>query len=436
MALDPVNVGTGYNDPNADNLKTAFTKLNANDAELESLIVDGPQNERFIFLGDSTSADYFYGPQGNWPAFLVNFVSQRTSNVDYLNLAIPGERVFTIAQNFDTAVAPYIIPSHTTIFTLGGGNDYGFGTTPEELVGYWREVWTKSRALGATVVALTFYPTTLPNTVWRAEVDTLIIASSSYWDYLVNLTTTDVQLRDQQHETTAGHLTIAQSVADVLTDYSSSFNGIATYAALEKSFAPYKLEVPVKVITPSILAAESGNVQLDLASAGAGNIAITSAGGTGNIVLYGMVSVVGNFNAGGVTTLNIVSTVGNLVVGSDLIADDIYAATSGNVDLKLNPAGTGIIRAKGDVLVDAVGKTLSVRRGTNACAGTVTLSAGTGTITSSVLSTSYVIILSRVAASGTPGTYTPRVDMNSGTATVVGAATDNSTYNWVAIKIQ
>jgi len=81
------------------------------------------------------------------------------------------------------------------------------------------------------------------------------------------------------------------------------------------------------------------------------------------------------------------------------------------------------------------GESLTVKSGTNALAGTVTLSSGAATITSSAIDANTVIVLSLKTSSGTPGTYTPRTNVSAGSATVAGVSTDDSTYNWIAFKV-
>jgi hypothetical protein len=60
--------------------------------------------------------------------------------------------------------------------------------------------------------------------------------------------------------------------------------------------------------------------------------------------------------------------------------------------------------------------------------GSVTLASGAGTITSSFITASTQVTLTRTATSGTA--VAPIVNNGSGSATVAGAATDNGTYTW------
>lgn len=91
--------------------------------------------------------------------------------------------------------------------------------------------------------------------------------------------------------------------------------------------------------------------------------------------------------------------------------------------------------ARGGLSIEGAGKTVSVKSGANALAGTVTLSRGKGTITSTAIDANTVIVLSLKMNRGTPGAYQPQTAVARGRATVTGAATDDSTYNWVALKV-
>ncbi len=89
----------------------------------------------------------------------------------------------------------------------------------------------------------------------------------------------------------------------------------------------------------------------------------------------------------------------------------------------------------GDLAVLNVGSTVRIKSGTNALAGTVTLSSGAATITSTAIDVNTVIVPTIKTVSGTPGTALPSIKVSAGSATVTGLSTDNSTYNWVALKV-
>ena len=71
---------------------------------------------------------------------------------------------------------------------------------------------------------------------------------------------------------------------------------------------------------------------------------------------------------------------------------------------------------------------------TGSNAGTVILASGNGTITSNAITATSVIILTMKTSSGTPAPWLPKPTVSTGSATVTGTSTDNSTYNWAVIK--
>lgn len=79
------------------------------------------------------------------------------------------------------------------------------------------------------------------------------------------------------------------------------------------------------------------------------------------------------------------------------------------------------------------GKTLSIKSGSNAMAGTVTLTAGAGSVVSTAITTNTVI---QTSAKTPSGAATPiQVQVFSGSATFAGAATDAGVYNWCAFLV-
>lgn len=113
--------------------------------------------------------------------------------------------------------------------------------------------------------------------------------------------------------------------------------------------------------------------------------------------------------------------------------------SSGTVDTTIARQGAGVVEIGSSTGAATSGalqlSTIQITSGSNKLAGTVALSSGAGTITSTAIDANTVIMLSLKTSSGTPGTYEPRADVTSGSATITGLATDNSTYNWVALKV-
>ncbi len=96
----------------------------------------------------------------------------------------------------------------------------------------------------------------------------------------------------------------------------------------------------------------------------------------------------------------------------------------------------GVYAVVGDLLTFAVGKTLSVKPGANALSGTFTLIAGAATVATTAIDANTAIFCAIKTVGGTPGLAAPLITINPGTGfTVAAAATDTSTYNWVAAKV-
>jgi hypothetical protein len=88
----------------------------------------------------------------------------------------------------------------------------------------------------------------------------------------------------------------------------------------------------------------------------------------------------------------------------------------------------------GAVSLSTAGTTVSIKSGTNAAAGTVTLVGGNGTITSTAIDANTVIVMSIKTKSGSFD-HAPSVVVAAGSATIDGHNSDASTYNWVALKV-
>ena len=93
--------------------------------------------------------------------------------------------------------------------------------------------------------------------------------------------------------------------------------------------------------------------------------------------------------------------------------------------------GTSSVSFAKNIVFPNAGNTVSLKGGTNACSGTVQLTSGSGTISSTAITTSSVIILTLKTASG--ANSAPQVTAGSGSATVTGLSTDNGTYNWAML---
>lgn len=86
----------------------------------------------------------------------------------------------------------------------------------------------------------------------------------------------------------------------------------------------------------------------------------------------------------------------------------------------------------GNIDFSKVGATITLKGGSNAASGTVTLVAGTGTITSTAITSSDVVLTGLKAAGGTE-TFPPNATVSTGTIIFNANPLDTGTYNWSAI---
>ena len=109
----------------------------------------------------------------------------------------------------------------------------------------------------------------------------------------------------------------------------------------------------------------------------------------------------------------------------------IYGA-GGTLGLTIGAAGAATFA--GAVSLSTAGTTVSIKSGTNAAAGTVTLVGGAGTITSTAIDVNTVIVMSIKTKTGSFD-HAPSVVVAAGSATIDGHNADDSTYNWIALKV-
>jgi len=89
----------------------------------------------------------------------------------------------------------------------------------------------------------------------------------------------------------------------------------------------------------------------------------------------------------------------------------------------------------GDAIINTAGKTLKIKQGSNACAGTgVTLVGGTATVTTSAVATGDIIHLNCTAAGGTQGIVRTSISNGASFTITSSNGADTSTYSWDFIK--
>jgi hypothetical protein len=122
----------------------------------------------------------------------------------------------------------------------------------------------------------------------------------------------------------------------------------------------------------------------------------------------------------------------------------IYDAVNAVMSMNITPGASNTIDFTANVNVDSgslsittVGKTLKIKQGSNACAGTgATMVAGTVTVSTTAVATGDIILTSRTATGGTIGFGEPTVTISNGVSFTLTSsnALDASTYSWVIIK--
>lgn len=169
--------------------------------------------------------------------------------------------------------------------------------------------------------------------------------------------------------------------------------------------------------------------------------------GRGNV--YTVYQTISGLNGGNV---NLVLTAVTGAFCGISFADDWFMQRRDNGDFALYSnalakfgfyidSATGVISfadalsVPGDVVITTAGKSLSIKAGTNAKAGTFTLASGTATIGNTSVTANSVICVTLKTANGTRA-VDPLITPTAGTGfTAVGTATDNGVYNYVVLEV-
>lgn len=143
-----------------------------------------------------------------------------------------------------------------------------------------------------------------------------------------------------------------------------------------------------------------------------------------------------NGSSGNITTASLPS--GNLGVTGTITASDAITATSGGVTATaggITATAGNITATAGDVVIGTAGKTLKVKTGSNAKAGTGTSNGTTGVVISTTAVTANsLIFIGYNAPAGTPApVYVSAV--SPGTSfTTKSSASDTSVFSWLIVE--
>lgn len=119
---------------------------------------------------------------------------------------------------------------------------------------------------------------------------------------------------------------------------------------------------------------------------------------------------------------------------SYVISTSTSPGTTNRMRIDASTGDTDIVT--GNLIIDAVGKTLKVKQGSNACFGTgAVLVAGTVTVNTTAVATGDTIFYSCTATGGTAGVPRTSAIVNGTSFTITSSsALDTSTYSWLIIK--
>lgn len=117
-------------------------------------------------------------------------------------------------------------------------------------------------------------------------------------------------------------------------------------------------------------------------------------------------------------------------------ADGFTLKASTSNGLTIGGATNQVVKFGTTPSTATAGTTYAVKSGSNALSGTVTLASGAGTISSTAIDANTVIVFTLKTASGTFAQQPYVATITPGTGcTVASTVTDNSTYNWTALKV-
>ena len=378
-----------------------------------------------------------------------------------------------------------------------GINDAFTGRTGAQMISDATAYITQAQADGFTIVLATILPSSNAPTTYTAQktyneaIRAGLIPYNLLWDANSVLTdpTNPAIFSDGIHPTAAAHARLAHSLQSALMAQGGSVGAPALYTSDVVSVGGLNIggngtfggsvtspggyftssESGIWVGTNNSLVSGhsnviddgSGNLYLEAVAPAndvyiAHNIAssVNIGAGGGNVFLGAAGSgtyVEGNFGVAGsqISMVNTLNTYAILTLGSTGSGGAAIDYEYGNTVAWVTQAETGtfeivdVANSSNQALQVTSGNPgtvklnypLLIKSGTNALAGTVTLSSGTATITSSAIDANTVIALSLKTSGGTPGASMPRTNVGSGSATVAGLSTDNSTYNWIGLKV-
>ena len=399
-------------------------------------------------------------PGSSWPLSITSRIAtwNRLANVTVTNVAVGGTATTSLAgSQSTTALQPTTADIKITV-CLSGTNDIGSNISDNAgIILRLKKAWAEARNNGNFVVACTIPKR--DDAGWtgametrRMEVNALITAYASDnvppYDLLYDVSAVFAPLdyatyymADKIHFALAGNDAFASGLSAILPDPGYHAAGISSLPSLTQKIRGLHTVITSMSGTndqnPWNTKGLDETVSLELTAGTRAllflNLPTDANSRVGQELEFTAHTAVTGFTAyivGGAVIRGFIPQ--SLIQGQSLRFRKINIGPIW-VQLTPQPAGNSNV----DLTTSIAGKTLKVKSGTNALAGTVVLTAGAGTITSTAVDANTVIILTLKTLSGTIGgqPYVATITPATGCTIDGGGASNNSTYNWVAVKV-
>jgi hypothetical protein len=416
-----------------------------------------PKNAEFFAEGDSLTAGYLsYTPWTTYAATMSNFANRG----GITNVAVSGSTLNTggtqVVGRYDSTLKPLILASVAAgripyVILFVGSNDVAGGNVTVANVDTW---FTAYEALASTIttdggrpIVVTVLPRASNASVTVHAINGRIRSSTVFYGIIdgaeshndaASTRFTDV---DGTHFNNAGALRFAS-----LANASLSHIGRGEYQPLiVNDGLTFMYAGPTTAAPEGTLAGMFRSIGWVIGtSQPASYSALNIQGGSNGPVIRYSTST-GAQQTSGYT--GIAPSGGSVIAGSTG-GDMIIGAPSGNgigfgtntsgvtQTLRMRLSDTGNLSlTSGDISTETIGKTLKVKSGTNAKAGTFTLASGAATVANTSITANSVVRVTLKTASGTRGGDPDIIPTASTGFTATGAATDNSTYNYVILEV-
>jgi hypothetical protein len=230
---------------------------------------------------------------------------------------------------------------------------------------------------------------------------------------------------------------ILPNATSVVID-SQSTNGTQLPITFGSSGATTTISASTLNLSGSSVSVNNSNFSVSRSVAGdvISSVINTNAGSTSNAVFQ---STTQGASGGDPKCIFTISGVQSWVCGIDNSVNDQFIIGSstdpGSSDKLIITTGGDITNASGDQIINTAGKTLKVKQGSNACAGTgAVLVGGTVTVNTTAVATGDIILLNCTTSGGTQGIITTSIVNGTSFTLTSSQILDTSTYSWWILK--